>query len=67
MPQTQQFKDKLKQALNKFDLAQAEKLSDAIHEAEERGYVVTAAEERLWERLAVCIESYRRCSAALDG
>lgn len=63
----QQFKDKLKQALNKFDLAAAERLSAEIHEAEENGYVVSTAEDRLWERLTRCIESYRRTFATLDG
>ena len=61
------FMDKLKYALDDFDLDKAETLSEEIHSAESEGYVVTAAEDRLWERLTRCIDSYRRCSAAIES
>lgn len=61
------FTDKLKQALDNFDLVNAETLMEEIHEAEWNGYVVTAGEERLLDRLSRCIASYRRCSAAIEG
>lgn len=61
------FTEKLKYALSEFDLQRAEALSEEIHEAEEDGYVLTVAEDRLWERLTRCIDSYRRISAAIEG
>lgn len=60
-----QFKNKLKAALEKFDLATAENLSDKIREAELTGYATTAQENKLLERLTRCIQVYRRTMASL--
>jgi hypothetical protein len=60
-----QFKDKLKEALEKFEVQRAEQIGDEIHEAELIGYELTAQEEKLWERLTACIQSYYRNMAAL--
>lgn len=61
------FMDKLMYALEVFDLVNAETLMGEIHEAEWNGYVVTAGEARLLDRLSRCIDSYRRCSAAIES
>lgn len=60
------YKDRIKAALEHFDLAAAEKLVDELVLAEEAGYEFTAQEDRLWDRLWTCIERYRRTSALLD-
>jgi hypothetical protein len=60
-----QFKTRLKAALEKFDVAAAENLLEEIYDAELRGYTPTPQEERLWERLVNCIQTYRRTMASL--
>lgn len=60
------FRDELQHALDKFDVKRAEALIDKLHEAEENGYDVTPAEEKLWARLQKCIESFRRTMYSLD-
>lgn len=59
------FKERLKKALEDFDINAAEFISTEIHEAEAAGYEVTAEEDALWERLTKCIEMFRRNTAAL--
>ena len=61
-----QYKQRILNALEKFDVRQAEKLSDALHEAELAGYQLTKEEDQLWERLTRCIEMYRR-NLAING
>lgn len=61
-----QFKKKLQAALDRFDLTTAEDLVEEIYDAELQGYKPTAQEERLWERLANCIQAYRRTMASLQ-
>lgn len=61
------FKEKLLQALKHFDLTRAELLCEELHEAEQVGYTLTREEDRLWERLTCCIDSYRRNMAAITG
>lgn len=61
-----QFKTKLKTALDKFDLVAAETLLDEISVAETLGYTLTKEEEKLWDRLTTCIETYYRIDSALD-
>lgn len=60
-----QFKDKLKDALEKFDVRLAERLGDEIYEAELSGYQLTPQEEKLWERLKNCMQAYYRTMASL--
>jgi hypothetical protein len=60
-----QFKLKLKEALEKFDPQRAEQIGDEIYEAELEGYQLTAQEEKLWERLTACLQSYYRNMASL--
>jgi hypothetical protein len=60
------FREELQAALDKFDIHRAEALSDKLHDAEEAGYELTAAEEKLWTRLLKCIESFRRTLCSLD-
>lgn len=60
------FRDELQAALDKFDPTRSEALLDKLHEAEETGYEVTAAEEKLCTRLQKCIESFRRTMYSLD-
>lgn len=61
-----QFKKKLQAALDKFDLTVAENLSEEVYDAELHGYKPTVQEERLWERLVNCIQTYRRTMASLQ-
>ena len=60
------YRDRIKAALDKFELAAAERLVEELVEAEEAGYEFTAQEDRLWDRLWACIEWYRHTSALLD-
>ena len=60
------YRDRIKAALDKFELAAAERLVEELVEAEEAGYEFTAQEDRLWDRLWACIERYRHTSALLD-
>lgn len=53
------FRDELKAALDRFDIIRAESVADKVHEAEENGYELTAAEEKLFHKLLKCIKSYR--------
>lgn len=62
-----QFKIRLQNALDKFDIANAERLLDEIHTAEETGYGLTATEDRLWNRLTACVSTYYRTAAAIDS
>lgn len=50
-PNKQKFYSLLQQQLNDFNLYKAELLSDAIHEAESRGYEISKSEDRLWMKL----------------
>jgi len=60
------YKDRIKTALEYFELDAAERLVDELIAAEEAGYQFTAQEDRLWDRLWTCIERYRYTSATLD-
>lgn len=60
-----QFKERLKKALEDFDINAAEFISTELYEAEQAGYEITDEEDKLWARLTKCIEMYRRSSAAL--
>lgn len=53
------FKDELKAALDRFDIIRAEAVADKVHAAEETGYELTAAEEKLLNKLTKCIQAYR--------
>lgn len=64
---TGQFKNRLQKALDRFDIADAERLLDEVHTAEETGYVLTATEDRLWNRLTACVSTYYRTAAAIDS
>lgn len=61
-----QFKERLRLALDVFDIHTVDRLFEDISDAEENGYILTATEERLCERLLVCFEMYHRTSAAID-
>lgn len=60
-----QFKARLQQALDHFDINAAEFINSELQEAEAAGYQITAEEDKLWERLMTCIVMYRRNAAAL--
>lgn len=59
------FREELKSALDRFDIIRAEAVADKVHEAEENGYELTAAEEKLFDKLTKCIQSYRRALYSL--
>lgn len=54
------FRDELKAALDRFDIIRAETVADKVIEAIENGYELNAAEEKLFEKLRKCVQSYRR-------
>lgn len=60
------YKDRIKTALEYFELSVAERLVDELVAAESAGYEFTAQENRLWDRLWACIERYRYTSATLE-
>lgn len=60
------YKARLLHALEEFDLAKAEALSEQLQEAEADGYVLTQQEDKLWERLTALMQQYRRNLAHLD-
>jgi hypothetical protein len=60
------YKDRIKAALDNFDLAAAERLVDELVSAENDGYEFTVQENRLWDRLWTCIERYRHTSTLID-
>jgi flagellar biosynthesis/type III secretory pathway protein FliH len=60
------YKARLLAALEEFDLARSEALSEQLQDAEADGYVLTQQEDRLWERLTNLIHQYRRTLAHLD-
>lgn len=59
------FKEELQAALDRFDIIRAEAVADKVHEAEENGYELTAAEEKLLNKLTKCVQSYRRALYSL--
>jgi hypothetical protein len=60
------YKQKLKNALERFDVANAENLVVDLAAAEEAGYECTIQERRLWDRLLKCIEQFRRTLTSLE-
>lgn len=60
------YKQRILNALEKFDVASAEWILDEVHEAERTGYQITQEEDQLLSRLTRCIEMYRR-NLAING
>jgi head-tail adaptor len=60
------FTEELKNALEKFDVGDAELLTEKIQEAEAAGYEMTTAEYRLWTRLTTCIQQYYNALRAIE-
>jgi head-tail adaptor len=60
------FTEELKNALEKFDVGDAELLTEKIQEAEAAGYEMTTAEDRLWTRLTTCIQQYYNALRAIE-
>jgi len=60
------FTEELKNALEKFDVSDAETLTEKIQEAEAAGYEMTTAEDRLWTRLTTCIQQYYNALRAIE-
>jgi hypothetical protein len=58
---------RMKEALNKFDSKQAEKVLDLLADAEDNGYSATNEENNLRERLLKCIEAYQRTMYFLEN
>jgi len=57
---------KIKMALDKFDIKEAEKVLDILADDEDKGYKTTKEEEKLRDRLFKCIEAYQRTMYYLD-
>lgn len=60
------FTEELKNALEKFDVGDAEALTEKIQEAEAAGYEMTTVEDRLWTRLTTCIQQYYNALRAIE-
>lgn len=54
------FEEPLKRELNKFDLESAHALVEKICDAEEAGHELSTVEQKLLDRLIICIESYEK-------
>jgi hypothetical protein len=60
------FKDKLKKALDEFDMFRAESVLEEINEAESSGYQLSFQETRLLDRLLQCLASFKKTSSLID-
>lgn len=58
--------DRLKMALEKFEVREAERALDLLADDEDKGYAATSKEEGLRERLIKCLEAYERTMSSLD-
>lgn len=61
------YSKKIKGALDKFDLKEAEKVLDLIADDEDRGCELSGEENKLRERLLKCIEAYERTMYYLEN
>lgn len=54
------YEKKLEEALNKFDIKNAQLILDILADAEDEGYNTNKKENNLRERLFKCIETYEK-------